>query len=185
MPADGLEVRRVVPDDGPALRDLRLEALADTPIAFCEALADARALGDDAWRARAARGATGGDSVQVMAFVGGRPVATSVGFVEDGRAWLAAVYVTPGQRGRGLLPRLLRGVVSWAREQGCEELVLEVHEDNGPARAAYTGLGFVETGCGGRAPGPDGRRARDGARPALTLSPRGSGSRGLLRGAPT
>ena len=147
MPADGeVELRRVVPDDWPALRDLRLEALEDTPIAFCEALAGRRALGDDAWRARAARGAVGGDSVQVMAFAGGRPVATSVGFVEDGRAGLAAVYVTPAQRGRGLLTRLLDDVTAWARERECAELVLEVHEDNGPARAAYARLGFVDTG---------------------------------------
>ena len=143
---DEVVVRRVVPDDWPALRALRLEALEDTPLAFCEALDGARALGDDAWRARAARGAEGGDSVQVMAFAGGRPVATSVGFVEDGRAWLAAVYVTPAQRGRGLLPRLLDGVAAWAREQECRELVLEVHEDNGPARSAYARLGFVENG---------------------------------------
>ena len=53
------EVRRIVPDDWPALRALRLEALEDTPIAFLETLEAARALGDEAWRARAARGAVG------------------------------------------------------------------------------------------------------------------------------
>ena len=140
------EVRRVVPEDWPALRALRLEALEDSPVAFCEALEGARSLADDAWQARAARGSVGGDSVQLMAFAGGRPVATSVGFVEDGRACLAAVYVTPAHRGRGLLSRLLDGVTAWAREQGCDELVLEVHEDNAPARAAYARLGFVDTG---------------------------------------
>ena len=145
VPAE-VEVRRVVPEDWPALRALRLEALEDTPIAYCEALDAARALDDDAWRARAARGAVGGDSVQVLALRAGEPVATAVGFVEDGRAWLAAVYVTPAERGRALLARLLEPVAAWARGQGCAELVLEVHEDNARARSAYARLGFVDTG---------------------------------------
>ena len=135
-----------MPDDWPALRDLRLEALADTPIAYLETLAAAQAARDAVWQGRARRGAEGGDSVQVMAFDGQRPVATSVGFVDGGRAWLAAVYVTPAWRGRGLLGPVVERVAAWAREQGQRRLALEVHEDNRAARAAYARLGFVETG---------------------------------------
>ncbi|MDP9435372.1 MAG: GNAT family N-acetyltransferase, partial [Actinomycetota bacterium] len=36
---------------------------------------------------------------------------------------------------------------AWARSQGADALLLEVHEDNAPARAAYGRLGFVETGA--------------------------------------
>ncbi len=140
-------VRRVVQADWPALRALRLEALADCPIAYLETLAAAELLADSAWQARAARGARGGDSCQVLALQDGRPVGTCVTFLLDGAPWLAAVYVTPRARGRGLLARLLAPCAEWARAHGGSRLTLEVHEDNGRARQAYARLGFVATGA--------------------------------------
>ncbi len=146
MRAEEPVVRRVRPQDWPLVRDLRLEALADTPIAYLEALESAQSLADDDWRARSLRGAVGGDSCQVLAVVGARPVGTSVAFVADGRAWLAAVYVTPSWRGRDLLARLVAPCGAWAAREGLDELRLEVHESNVPARRAYARLGFAETG---------------------------------------
>lgn len=133
-------------DDWPRLKALRLEALADTPIGFLETSAQAEQLDDAAWQTRAARGAEGGDSLQVLALSGEDAVGTCVSFVRDGHAWLAAVYVTPAARGTGLLGELVRRCADWARAQGQSELVLEVHEDNARARAAYEKLGFVATG---------------------------------------
>ena len=136
----------MVPDDWPALRALRLEALQDSPVAFCERYADAVRETDDGWRARAARGAQGGDSVQVMAWLQGLPVATSVGYLDRGDAVLAAVYVTPARRGRGLLDAMVELVEAWARERSCPRLRLLVHETNVAGQRAYARLGFVPTG---------------------------------------
>jgi GNAT superfamily N-acetyltransferase len=141
-------VRRVVPADWPQLKARRLEALTDTPIGFLETLDAAQALDDAAWQARAARGSEGGDSLQILAFDAGRAVGTSVSFLSKvGDAWLAAVYVTPSHRGAGLLARLVEPCAEWVRERGADSLMLEVHEDNPRARAAYARLGFVETGA--------------------------------------
>ena len=140
------EVRRVVPDDWPALKALRLEALQDTPIAFCERYADAVRETDDGWLARTARGAEGGDSFQVLAWLRDLPVATSVGFLEDDDALLAAVYVTPACRGRGVLDALVEQVAAWAQQRSSRRLRLLVHESNLPAQRAYARLGFVPTG---------------------------------------
>ena len=141
-------VRRVEPDDWPRLRALRLEALEDTPLGFLETLEAAQALDDAGWQARAARGAEGGDSVQVLAFDGERAVGTCVAFLSDeGDAWLAAVYVTPSHRGAGLLARLVEPCAAWARARGADGLLLEVHEDNPRAQTAYERLGFVRTGA--------------------------------------
>ena len=141
-----VELRRVVPDDWPALKALRLEALQDSPIAFCERYADAVRADDDDWLARAARGAEGGDSFQVLAWLRDLPVATSVGFLDAGDAVLAAVYVTPACRGRGLLDAMVEQVAAWARERSCPRLRLLVHETNADAQRAYERLGFVPTG---------------------------------------
>jgi len=141
-----VELRRVVPDEWRSLKALRLEALQDCPTAFCERYGEAVRAGDEQWQARAARGAQGGDSFQVLAWERDLPVATSVGFLDGADAVLAAVYVTPARRGQGLLDRLVEQVSAWARERGAARLRLLVHETNRPAQRAYARLGFVETG---------------------------------------
>ena len=140
------ELRRVEPADWPASKALRLEALQDSPTAYCETYADAVGLPDERWQALAARGAVGGDSFQVLVWVDGRPVASCVGYREGDDAGLAAVYVTPSWRGRGLLDRLVAEVAGWARTEGAPRLRLLVHEGNAPAQRAYERLGFVVTG---------------------------------------
>jgi GNAT superfamily N-acetyltransferase len=139
-------LRRVVPDEWPALRALRLEALQDCPVAYCESYADAVRASDEQWLARAERGAEGGDSFQVLAWERDLPVAMSVGLLDAGDAVLASVYVTPARRGFGLLERMVEQVADWARAQGASRLRLLVHETNLPAQRAYARLGFVETG---------------------------------------
>lgn len=145
MPGE-VQLRRVRPQDWPHTKALRLEALADYPLGFLETLETARSLDDATWQERAARGAEGGSAFQVIGWVDERPVGTCVSFVRDGRAWLVAVYVTSSARGQGLLARLVGQCADWARAQGAPELVLEVHEDNARARAAYAKLGFADTG---------------------------------------
>jgi ribosomal protein S18 acetylase RimI-like enzyme len=141
-------------EDWRDLRALRLEALEDTPLGFLETLSAAREQPDEAWRARAARGAEGGEAFQVMGWDGDRPVANCTCFLRDDAAWLAAVYVTPDRRGQGLLDELSERCAAWGRERGCSVLRLEVHEDNARAQAAYARLGFGDTGERGSYPLP-------------------------------
>jgi ribosomal protein S18 acetylase RimI-like enzyme len=143
------ELRRVVPGDWPAVKRLRLEALADTPLGFLETHEAAAALPDDAWRARAVRGSEGGDSVQLLARVDGEAVGSSVTFpdADDPSVWwLVGVYLRPSSRGRGLLGQLVDALARHAARAGARTLRLQVHEANARARAAYRRLGFVETG---------------------------------------
>ena len=172
VPGDLIELRRVTPADWRSVKNLRLAALLDEPTAFCERWADAAALDDDAWRARAARGADGGPACQVMAWDGARPVASAVGDLDDadpGRAWLQGVHVAPDVRGRGLLERLVEQVAAWAAARGARELHLEVHERNARALAAYARLGFAPTG--GRRPYPVDPASGDELELALPLTP--------------
>ena len=152
-PAESAVVRRVRHADWPQLRALRLEALADSPLSFMETLEQASAMDDAGWQARAARGAEGGDSFQVLALQAGRAVGTTVCFLRDDAAWLAAVYVAPPSRGRGVLDRLAARCCAWATGQGAGVLRLHVHERNDRARAAYRRLGFADTGV--RTPHPN------------------------------
>lgn len=146
MSSGPVEIRRVRAQDWPALRALRLEALADTPIAYLETLAQAQQLPDSEWRGRALRGAAAGDSFQVLAWHGDRAVGTCVAFLRDRAAWLAAVYLAPTHRGQDLLAAMVGQCADWARAAGAPVLRLEVHEDNHRAGAAYRRLGFLDSG---------------------------------------
>ena len=119
-------------------RDLRLEALQDTPIGFMELYADAVLLSDQEWQERWQR-----PGVRVMAYEGPEPLGMAGGFLsEDGDAVLFGVYVRPSYRGGEVLAALVGAVQVWAPTP----LLLEVHEDNLRAKRAYEKLGFVATG---------------------------------------
>ena len=136
--------------DWRSVRDLRLEMLRDTPIAFMETVEAAEAHSEETWRMRANRGNTP-DSVQLVAVdASGRWVGTMSGFVDRldvGGALLAGVFVSPSARGRqsGVADALLDAVEDWARGQGTT-LTLNVHEDNEHAIAFYRRRGYDLTG---------------------------------------
>jgi ribosomal protein S18 acetylase RimI-like enzyme len=144
-----VEVRALTPADDPRrLRDLRLEMLADTPLAYLERVDDARRHPPAYWNDRLRRYVTGPDRVLYVALTAdGRWLAQAGGYVDrTGLAHLVSVYVGPAHRGSGLLERLATTVFDWARERGSTEIRLEVAKENARAVAAYRRLGFVPTG---------------------------------------
>lgn len=136
--------------DWQRVRDLRLEMLRDTPIAFLETIEAAEANTEDVWRMRANRG-SGPDSVQLVAVdASGCWVGTMSGFIDRldvGGPMLVGVYTSPAFRGRdaGVTDALLDAVEDWARGHG-STLTLHVHEDNERAIAFYRRRGYQLTG---------------------------------------
>jgi ribosomal protein S18 acetylase RimI-like enzyme len=147
-PDDGLVIRRVTAADDPdALRRLRLEMLADTPVAFIERLTDAERRPPEYWRDRMLRYAVDPTRVMFVAEVDGRLVAQGCGYIDTNQvAHFVSVYVTPRMRGRRVVDLLAERVFGWARERGCAEIRLEVAAVNARAVAAYRRLGFELTG---------------------------------------
>jgi RimJ/RimL family protein N-acetyltransferase len=152
-------VRRVTAADTARMRALRLEMLADSPLAFLETLAQAAARSHDSYRARIAQAATGSQVAQfiaepiaagpVAAGPGGRLIGHAGGTVlpeEPGTTVVFAVYLTPACRGGKVLPELIDAVAQWSRAAGRDELMLEVVVGNDRAVRAYEKLGFEDTG---------------------------------------
>ncbi|MFK3985033.1 GNAT family N-acetyltransferase [Micromonospora sp. NPDC050397] len=146
------------------MRALRLEMLADAPLAFLETVAEAAARPHGEFAQRVRHSAHGGD---IAAFVAEMPPANPgspaagrlVGHLgghavptEPGLTVIFAVYVTPALRGTGLLADLVEQVAAWSRAAGRPELMLEVVVGNDRALRAYQRLGFVDTGV--RVPHP-------------------------------
>lgn len=150
-----MTVRRIRAHDAARMRALRLEMLADSPLAFLETLADAAARPHAQFVARVAGNASGPYSAQFVADAGRRLVGHAGGIAatdEPGVTVIFAVYVTPTHRGTGLLARLIDAVAAWSRASGRPELLLEVVVGNDRAIRAYQRLGFQDTGI--RVPHP-------------------------------
>jgi GNAT superfamily N-acetyltransferase len=148
-------VRRVTMADAAMARALRLEMLADTPLAFLETIDEAAARPHAAFTAKLAERVSGDVSAQFVAEADGRLVGQAGGWRPPGRrdvTLIFAVYLTPAWRGSGLLGRLIDAVAQWSRAAGRPELELEVVTGNDRAVRAYERLGFVDTGLRARHP---------------------------------
>jgi len=153
--APALTVHRVTPADAGRMRALRLEMLADSPLAFLETLAQAAARPHADYRRRIAQAATGGQLAQFVADPGGRLIGHAGGTVvpeAPGATVVFAVYITPARRGTGVLGELVEAVAAWSVAMGRNELMLEVVVGNDRAIRAYERLGFADTGV--RVPHP-------------------------------
>lgn len=159
--ASGVEIRRVFATDADRARALRLEALSDpvAGIAFLETREHAESQPPSFWTDRTIGAALSDSVAQFIADSAGTWVASVTvllpepASVDDfGRvhpekhSLLVAVYVSPGHRGTGLLGDLIAAADEWARARGCHAMLLDVHDDNARARAAYERLGFTATG---------------------------------------
>ncbi|MEJ3743351.1 GNAT family N-acetyltransferase [Actinomycetes bacterium KLBMP 9797] len=142
-------VRRIRPEDAARMRALRLEMLADAPLAFLETIADAAARPHAEFVRRVTYVSAGDEVAQFIAEADGRFVGHAGGIAAPDDAKLTvifAVYVTPTFRGSQVLAQLVDEVAEWSRTAGRPELMLEVVVGNERAVRAYERLGFVDTG---------------------------------------
>lgn len=150
-----MTVHRVTPGDAARMRALRLEMLADSPLAFLETVAQAAARPHEDYRRRIIQASAGRALAQFVADPGGRLIGHAGGTVlpeEPAVTVVFAVYVTPAHRGSGVLAELVEAVAEWSRAAGRDELMLEVVVGNDRAVRAYERLGFTDTGV--RVPHP-------------------------------
>lgn len=146
------EVRRIITDEWRQYRDLRLEALKDSPLAFVEQYDDSVRRGDRFWQERVERSATGQTSSTFVAVHAGTFIGKASCFVEPEiteyvSAHVVGVYVTPRFRGQRVAEALMAAVLTWARHAGAARIRLFVMETNDRATAFYRRLGFVPTGA--------------------------------------
>ena len=143
-----LELRRVSVDDWHLLRDVRLRALTDSPDAFGSTLAQASALSDRDWQARA-----GGGGLILVAIEDGVGVAMGGTFAPADRStvFVWGMWTDPAARGRTIGGQVLDTLLAWCWDVdrpglACDEVRLHVTEGNDGARRLYTSRGFEPTG---------------------------------------
>ncbi|HEU0218803.1 MAG TPA: GNAT family N-acetyltransferase [Stellaceae bacterium] len=139
-----VELRRLKPEDAAVYREIRLEALADSPNAFAGTLENERDRPLDAFAQRLT------DAYVVGAFAGPRLAGVAGFSLQAGpkhghKGVLWGMYVRPAYRGAGIGRVLVEAIIAHARQR-VELLQLSVVGDNAAARRLYAGLGFVEYG---------------------------------------
>jgi ribosomal protein S18 acetylase RimI-like enzyme len=139
-------VRRLAPGEVELLRDIRLRALEDTPLAFGSTYAREVAFEPAEWERRARDSAAGERSVT---FVVEPRDGMAAGAIHDDPAvaHLYGMWVAPEARGSGAGRALVDAVIAWARERGARRLTTSVTEDNDGALRLYERAGFVDTGA--------------------------------------
>jgi GNAT superfamily N-acetyltransferase len=144
--ADTPVVRPVAAAEAPALRELRLRALADTQAAFASTLAAESRLEDDHWQRLVDDAVAGEPGTIAIAVDGARWVGMAAGgwFARERRiAQLWGLWVDPVARGTGTGAALVGAVRDWAAAGGATFLRLGVIEPADELRRFYARLGFV------------------------------------------
>ncbi len=139
-------VRRIRTGEAGLLRDVRLRALRDAPMAFGSTAAREEAYEPEAWE-RWAADAAGGERQAIFIAEPEAGMASGVIDEEDhALAHLYAMWVAPSARGSGAGRALVEAVLEWAAERGAMRLATSVTEDNAAAAALYVAAGFADTG---------------------------------------
>lgn len=138
---DGVQVRRLRPEEWPHLKTLRLAALAEAPHAFGSTLEHEEAFSDARWE-EVAR------STIFIAVSDGELVGMAAGHQHDvpGAIRVWGMWVRPDRRRLGLGRALLQAIVGWALKEKADRIRLGVSESNRPAHELYRSQGFIPTG---------------------------------------
>lgn len=139
----GIRIRRIRPDDGALLRDLRLRSIADAPDAFGQPLEEARGRPDREWARGARRSARGASRTWLIV----ETETNAIGLVQGRKRrprtlLLFSMWVDPAFRRLGVGRLLIEGLEDWARSWGGDETILWVLGANRAAIDFYRDLGF-------------------------------------------
>ena len=137
-------VRRIGPQEGGLLRDLRLRSLRDAPEAFGQNAADAAVRPDDDWQQQARQASSGDRRAWFLAVEASGAI---VGLVQGRRRppadlLIFSLWVDPRARRDGVGLALMRAAQRWAHGWGATRTVLWVFASNEPAIRFYRRLGF-------------------------------------------
>jgi GNAT superfamily N-acetyltransferase len=144
-----IEVKRIQPDQGELLRELRLRALQDAPDAFLENYDNASQKSIEHWQASAQKHAISSQAVNFFGFLNGELAGMAGAYIADDAPHivnLCAMWVAPEARQQGLGKALVNRVIDWAKQAQVSRVRLWVNRENSEAMVFYRCCGFNDTG---------------------------------------
>lgn len=144
-----ITIRPIAPDEWPRYRDIRLQALKESPHAFGSTWQAESAREDSNWAARIAAAAAG-DTDRALFAVHAQEICGLVwcklSAAEPGVADLYQMWVAPAARGMGVGQALLAQALAWAHSRGTRRVRLGVTAADSPAMRLYRAHGFRAVG---------------------------------------
>ncbi|WP_120970938.1 GNAT family N-acetyltransferase [Comamonas sp. lk] len=144
-----ISIRAVTPQEWSKYRDVRLQALQDSPDAFGSTWEAEVARADDNWSERLAAAATGGKD-RVLFAINDEQVCgliwCKLSDSEPGVADIYQMWVEPAVRGQGAGHALLTQALAWAKKCGTQLVRLGVTVADSPAMRLYKAHGFFPVG---------------------------------------
>ena len=135
-----MDVRSTEITDWKRLKQIRLAALLDAPMAFGVRYETAARYADQQWQQRASSSGT----EFWLAFESDRPVGMVGAAVSSTNRYnLIGMWVEPSARGSGAATQLVDAVKARALEKGLNRVFLDVCPDNARAAHFYLKQGFV------------------------------------------
>jgi ribosomal protein S18 acetylase RimI-like enzyme len=136
-----LKLRHLVPDEWQVLRDVRLNALRESPQSFLAEYVQEEKCGQECWQAEFDRGHW------IVGELDGKPIClTGVTQKPDAPAdqrYLEYVWVAPDFRGRGAAFDMLTDIIGELKDSGVRTIFLWTLDDDNPARLLYKRLDFI------------------------------------------
>lgn len=148
-----ITIRRLKQGEARLYRELRLEALRESPEAFGTSLAAALARDERSWIDQADASASGPDRATFIV-VAERPIGLAALYRDAGDpkvGELIQMWVAPELRGGPVAAELLGAIFRWAGETGFSRVRAEVMAGNARALGFYRRCGF--TGVAAKANG--------------------------------
>ena len=118
-------------------RDMRLNALRESPEAFCSSLSDWEHQSEETWRQRLTN-----VPANFIAELDGKDAGMASVDLSDNETELIGMWVAPFARGQGVGDELVSAVVDWSLFQKPSRLTLRVLRGNDRAAALYERHGF-------------------------------------------
>jgi ribosomal protein S18 acetylase RimI-like enzyme len=143
------KIRPLAPHEWKKYKNLRLQALTDSPDAFGRTLAEELSLVNEDWRNRLLTGTASGWDLPLLAEIDGEPVGLAWGHIEVAAPYIVLLYqvwVAPNHRRIGIGELMMNAVISWAKDKEAKCIELNVACADYPAVRLYTRAGFKPTG---------------------------------------
>lgn len=150
-----ITIRRLKQGEAGFYRELRLQALRESPEAFGTSLADALARDAQSWIDQAEASASGPDRATWIV-IAERPAGLAALYrdaTDPNVGELIQMWVAPELRGGQAAGELLGAILRWAGENGFRRVRAEVMAGNARALGFYRKCGFIEIAGQGNATG--------------------------------
>ncbi|MBN1151534.1 GNAT family N-acetyltransferase [candidate division WOR-3 bacterium] len=137
-------IRRIREEDWQIYRNIRLDAMKESPMAFSTTYQDAQKRDDRTWKEQVHSAVSGSERCTYLAFDGDKAigVASIYGTDEEGVGELIQVWVSPDYRGTSTAFDLIKTVLDWASRENYKSILAIVRKDNEKAVNFYIKFGF-------------------------------------------